>query len=72
MPPHERKKPAIFSAFRIEQLPGFKEVMIHESNDMESVGNDQGIGEVRFYNLSVGIGQIHYRNPSTVALRDPL
>jgi hypothetical protein len=45
MPAHQRQQATILRSFGIQLSPAGQEVLIHQTDDMEAVGNDPGVRE---------------------------
>ena len=62
MPAHQRQQSSVFSTLRINSLPDLEEMMIYKPDDVKTIGNDLGVGEIPTGQTAVGFRQIHHHD----------
>ena len=63
---HGREVAAMVLEFRNQEACELDEVMINDSNDVEAIGNDAGVGKVSLNESSVGTGEVDANELNTV------
>jgi len=63
MAAHERQQSPVLRAHRIDLSPAGQEVVVDETDHMEAVGHDYGLGEVFPDQAAVNGGQVHADDP---------
>ena len=55
MPTHQTQQSPVLPTDRIMLLPQLQEMMIHQTDHVETVRNDLGVGEVLLHDTSVSL-----------------
>jgi len=69
---HEGEKASVFSACGIKLLPDLEEVVVDESDNVKTIGNDLGVREETPCDPAVGFGEVHDDDSDLIFVKKPL
>lgn len=72
MTAHQADQTTVLASLGIDLLPVRHEVLVDQSNHMEAVSHDQGVGEVLLGHSAIRLGEIHYNHPHLLLARQTL